>query len=94
MSSFCAINFILRIIIRVRNKWIALFVGFKKTVVDEEGGDKNWKRQEKDPRAQRGEGLTMTHGDLRGSSKSVDLGSACFCPPASPIASRHPFLLA
>lgn len=29
-------------------------------------GDKNWKRQEKDPRAQRGEGLTMTHGDLRG----------------------------
>lgn len=31
----------------------ALFVGFKKTVVDEEGGDKNWKRQEKDPRAQR-----------------------------------------
>lgn len=43
-----------RIIARVRNKWIAPFVGFKKKiVVDGKGGDKNWKRQEKDPRAQR-----------------------------------------
>lgn len=30
MFSFCAINFIPRIIVQVRNKWIALFVGFKK----------------------------------------------------------------